>query len=108
MSVADFYDQLSPFYSLIYADWHATVQRQASQLDAVIRELWEGRVRAVLDAACGTGTQAIGLAGLGYQVTGSDISTASLERAKQEAERRSLTISLSRADMRTLSSAHPG
>jgi len=108
MSVADFYDQLSPFYHLIYADWDASVKRQASQLDAVIRELWEGRVRTVLDAACGTGTQAIGLAGLGYQVTASDISPASLERAKQEAEKRSLTISVSRADMRNLSLAHPG
>jgi ubiquinone/menaquinone biosynthesis C-methylase UbiE len=81
MSVADFYDQLSPFYHLIYADWDASVKRQASQLDAVIRELWEGRVRTVLDAACGTGTQAIGLAELGYQVTASDISLESLERA---------------------------
>jgi SAM-dependent methyltransferase len=108
MSVADFYDQLSPFYHLIYPDWDASVRRQASQLDAVIRELWGGRVRTVLDATCGIGTQAIGLAGLGYQVTASDISPGALERAKHEAEKRSITISVSRADLLSLSLAHPG
>lgn len=107
MALDDFYDQLSPFYHLIYADWDASVRRQASQLDSVIRELWGSRVRTVLDAACGIGTQAIGLARLGYQVTASDISQGPLERAKQEAAKRSLTISFRRADLRTLSSTHP-
>lgn len=107
MGVDDFYDQLSPFYHLIYADWDASVRRQASELDSVIRELWGSRVRTVLDAACGIGTQAIGLAQLGYRVTASDISQAPLERAKEEAAKRSLTISFRRADLRTLSSTHP-
>jgi SAM-dependent methyltransferase len=107
MTVADFYDQLSPFYHLIYADWDAGVRRQASQLDSVVRELWDGRVRTVLDAACGIGTQAIGLARLGYRITASDLSPVALERAMQEATKRSVSVNFIRADLRNLSSAHP-
>src|SRR5215470_519741 len=106
MSVPDFYGELSPFYHLVYPDWDASVRRQAVQLDSVIRELWDSRVRTVLDAACGIGTQAIGLAQLGYRVTGSDISPVPLERAKDEAAKRSVSVDFSFADLRTLSSTH--
>ena len=106
MSVIDFYDQLSPFYHLIYPDWEANVQRQAVQLDAVVREIWGTHVRTVLDATCGIGTQAIGLAQLGYSVTASDISPRPVQRAKQEAVKRELTIKFGIADLRTLSSSY--
>jgi SAM-dependent methyltransferase len=107
MSVVDFYDRVSPFYHLIHGDWEASVRRQAEQLDGVIRERWGGGVRTVLDATCGIGTQALGLAGLGYDVTASDISPVPLERAKREAERRNLRIAFGLADLRNLASAYP-
>lgn len=106
MCVTDFYDRLSPFYHLVYPDWDASIRRQAAQLDSVIRELWGDRVKTILDAACGVGTQAIGLAELGYRVTASDISPVPLERAKAEAAKRALNLNFSRADLRTLSSSH--
>ncbi len=106
MSVIDFYDQLSPFYHLIYPDWEASIARQSTQLDSVICELWGGRVKTVLDAACGVGTQAIGLAQLGYQVTGSDISVAAVRRAEREAGQRGLEINFGCADLRSLSSSY--
>ena len=106
MALVDFYNELSPFYHLIYPDWPATVRRQASEIDGVIRELWGDRVKTVLDATCGIGTQALGLAGLGYDVTASDISPVPLERAKQEAARRGLAIDFGLADLRTLSSSY--
>ena len=107
MSVTDFYNPLSPYYHLIYPDWDATIRRQASELDGVIRELWGGRVKTILDATCGIGTQTLGLAGLGYAVSASDISPVPLERAKAEAARRNLSVEFSLADLRSLSSAHP-
>jgi hypothetical protein len=39
-TVAEFYDQLSGFYHLIYDDWEESIQRQASQLHSVIHETW--------------------------------------------------------------------
>jgi SAM-dependent methyltransferase len=106
MAVVDFYNRISPFYHLIYPDWSESVRRQASELDSVIRELWGRRVKTILDATCGIGTQALGLAGLGYEVTASDISEVPLERAREEAARRGLRVQFRLADLRSLSSVH--
>ncbi|MCP4256705.1 MAG: class I SAM-dependent methyltransferase [Planctomycetes bacterium] len=100
-----FYDGLTPFYHLIYADWDASMQRQAGMLDSVIRETW-GKASTVLDVSCGIGTQAIGLAQLGYDVMASDLSAEEVERAKQEATTRNVSVAFSVADMRSAHDHH--
>jgi SAM-dependent methyltransferase len=101
-----FYDNLAPYYKLLYADWELSVARHASLLDALIREVCGTHVRQILDAACGIGTQTLGLAELGYRLTASDISPAEIELARGEASRRGLTIDFRVADMRQLWEAH--
>jgi SAM-dependent methyltransferase len=96
----NFYDDLAPFYHLIFADWEQSIQRQAANLDSLIKEIWGDGIRTILDVSCGIGTQALGLAQLNYQVTGSDLSTEAIERAKTEAQKRKLEIDFSVADMR--------
>jgi SAM-dependent methyltransferase len=103
---ADFYSALAPVFHLVYPDWEAAIQRQASDLDAVIREQWGNASRKLLDVACGVGTQTLGLAKLGYSVTASDISESAVERARREAEQRGLPIDFSVADMREVSRQH--
>jgi SAM-dependent methyltransferase len=100
--IENFYDQLSPYYKYIFQDWNASVERQANLLDQVIGEYFGKDVRSILDAACGIGTQAIGLAQKGYQVTASDISEVEIEKARQEASQRNLDIGFCVADMRDL------
>ena len=100
MSLEQFYADFAPYYHLIYPDWDKSMARQAAQLDSVIRENWGEKVRTVLDVSCGIGTQSLGLAKLGYQVTASDLSPDEVERAKTEAVKRGLTIAFSAADMR--------
>ena len=95
-----FYADFAPLYHLIYPDWEESIARQASMLDSVIRETWGDGVSSVLDVSCGIGTQSLGLAKLGYQVTASDLSPDEVERAKREAEERGFVISFSAADMR--------
>jgi SAM-dependent methyltransferase len=97
-----FYDELAPYYKFLYADWEASVKRQAAALDGVIREFFGADARRILDAACGIGTQSIGLAGLGYAVSASDISPSEVERARVEATQRNLAIDFRVADMRQL------
>ena len=104
--MVDFYNKLAPFYHLIYPNWEQSIDRQARHLDAVIRELWGDRVHEVLDAACGVGTQAIGLAQLGYKVTACDLSPGAVARVQAEAGKRGLSIALSVADMRELSAQY--
>lgn len=102
MSVRAFYDDLAPLYHLIYEDWEASVARQGAGLASLILESWGPDVHTVLDAALGIGTQALGLLGRGFQVTGSDISTGAVSRARAEAATRSLPLVSLVADFRAL------
>jgi SAM-dependent methyltransferase len=105
---ASYYNQLAPFYRYLFQDWDRSVSWHAQVLDGVIRVHFGPGVRTILDAACGIGTQSLGLAQLGYRVSGSDISVAAIEQARAEAARRGLLLDFSVADMRQLSHAHPG
>jgi 2-polyprenyl-3-methyl-5-hydroxy-6-metoxy-1,4-benzoquinol methylase len=104
--VESFYDQLSPYYRYIYHDWDASVERQASMLDGIIREYFSGNVKSILDAACGIGTQSIGLAQKGYVLTSSDISSREVDLARLDASKRNLNIDFIIADMRNLKQAY--
>jgi len=101
-SVRDFYDQLAGDYHLIYPDWRKAVIRQGAVLDRLIRSTMSNDRLDVLDCACGIGTQAIGLALRGHRVTGTDISAASVERARAEAATFTVEATFAVADMRAL------
>ena len=103
-----FYDALAPYYKYIYQDWEASVTRQAKILDEIIKEFSRIPARSVLDAACGIGTQSIGLARLGYQVSASDISEVEVEKARVEAASKGLAIDFRVADMRQLGQVFAG
>jgi glycine/sarcosine N-methyltransferase len=98
-----FYDALAPYYHLLYADWKASITRQARGLAAVLTEFGVDAHARILDAACGIGTQSLGLAALGYRVTASDLSPGAIARARCEADARGLTIDFAVADLRHLS-----
>jgi SAM-dependent methyltransferase len=100
MATHEFYDQLTPFYHLIYPDWESTIKSQSSQIDSIIKEYWGDRVSSILDVSCGIGTQSLGLAQLGYNVTASDLSQQEIERAKIEAKKRRLELNFHVGDMR--------
>ncbi len=97
----EFYDELADEYHLIFADWEATIAWQAGVITGLLRDLGL-TAGAVLDASCGIGTQAIGLARAGFSVTATDISRASVERCAREASARGLTMTTGVADLRVL------
>ena len=101
-SVRDFYDGLAADYHLIFPDWDASMARQAEALDGLVRSRLGSGPHRVLDCSCGIGTQAIGLAGIGHRVVGSDLSPAAVTRAAAEAAARSVGIPVTAADMRAL------
>lgn len=102
-----FYDKLASSYHTVYQDWERSIQRQARSIDTVFKRHAPLTITSVLDAACGIGTQALGLAAAGYTVTGSDISAKALRRCKREARARKLQIDLHQADFRSLDSTVP-
>jgi len=101
-SVRDFYDGLAADYHLIFPDWDASMARQAEALDGPVRARLGAGPHRVLDCSCGIGTQAIGLAGVGHRVVGSDLSPAAVARAGAEAATRDVALPVAVADMRAL------
>jgi len=104
---AAFYDELAPFYPLLYSNWDDAVSRQGLALSNLLRELGVVRGDIVLDAACGVGTQALGLLGQGHRVVASDLSAGAVARFRTELERRALQAEVRVDDMRTLANAQP-
>jgi glycine/sarcosine N-methyltransferase len=88
-STLEFYNLLTDEYHLIFDDWKRSVERQAGIIDQFIQRHYHTPpdTLSVLDCSCGIGTQAIGLAKLGYRMTASDLSPNAVQRAKKEAER---------------------
>jgi len=99
------YDRLAEVYHLMFSDWDGLIGRQATGLKEIIeRELGTSQTLRILDPTCGIGTQVLGLASMGYSVTGCDISPDAVERARREVSARGLHIPLYVADVRNLTS----
>lgn len=100
MDLAETYDELADHYHLIFENWELSMERQAAALNSILRRNCGLTATArILDCACGIGTQSLGLAKLGFQVTGCDVSSRSIERARVEASERNLNIKFSAASM---------
>lgn len=97
-----FYDPLAPHYHLIFDNWDTAIERQAGVLNPLIASLLHTGRLNILDCACGIGTQAIGFARHGHNVTASDLSPAAVARAQHEALQRNLTIDFHVSDMTSL------
>ena len=98
-----FYDNMAAQYDKLFQDWHATTREQAVILNRIFVDNGFGRTAQILDCACGIGTQAIGLAALGYHVTASDISDGELAEAADRAEKNGVKIRFEHADFCALS-----
>ncbi|MGH8878489.1 MAG: class I SAM-dependent methyltransferase [Stackebrandtia sp.] len=97
-NVRAFYDDLADTYDQMFGDWDVSMARQA----AVFGDLIGASGQTILDCSCGIGTQAIGLAARGHQVTATDISPVSVARARSEAAARGVALATAVADMRSL------
>ncbi|KAJ4458414.1 putative class I SAM-dependent methyltransferase [Paratrimastix pyriformis] len=104
--VTRFYDDLSDVYHLIYRDWEASISKQAADIQRIITQAF-GPVTRIHDAAAGIGTQALGLAKLGFNVSASDISPEEIARLRREAIARGVTCPAEVRDMRDLSGVGP-
>ena len=100
-----FYNNIASQYDKLFLDWQVTAHEQAELLNDIFQKDGFDRHAQILDCACGIGTQAIGLASLGYDVTASDISSGELAEAKKRAKENHLEIRFKQADFCALSEA---
>lgn len=104
MNIAqNFYDNMASQYDKLFLDWQSATHEQAVILDRIFSETGFDRTAGILDCACGIGTQAIGLAALGYNVTASDISDGELAEAAGNAQKNGVKIRFEHADFCLLS-----
>lgn len=96
--VQTFYNNLASQYDKLFGDWQATTQEQADILSRIFHDFGFSKDVRILDCACGIGTQAIGLAAIGYCVTASDISDGELAEAKARAEKNCVKVRFEHAD----------
>jgi SAM-dependent methyltransferase len=102
VDVAPFYDRLAPYYHLLYGDWETSIARQGTALARLLGSHGVRPDETILDAACGIGTQTIGLLANGYKVTASDCSPGAVERLKSELLNRGLSSQAYVDDFRSL------
>ena len=95
------YEELFANYALKY-DRESFVQGTMGECDFIEREIDYNKATQILDIGCGTGRHSIELATRGYNVTGIDLSESQLNRAKEKASARNLSINFERQDARKL------
>ncbi|OUM64706.1 hypothetical protein PIROE2DRAFT_8473 [Piromyces sp. E2] len=100
-----FYDNMASQYDKFYLDWNTAIRDEAKFLSEIFKKNGFDLKARILDCACGIGTQTIGLACLGYSITGSDISSGEIEEAKKRALQNNVTINFKQADFCALSDA---
>lgn len=102
--VTDFYDRLSPqYHDNMGWDWEAGMRLEGKNLDRFLSHQIEGTgPYTLLDCSCGIGTQAIGLALQGYQVHATDLSTVSIDCARQQSTNLGVDLTFGVADFRKL------
>ena len=101
-TVLRFYEDLAEVYHLQFEDWSTAIERQSKVIDKLLKAEGLGPELQILDCTCGIGTQALGLAALGHDVMGSDLSAAAVRRASREAQQRGLAMDVAVADVRAL------
>lgn len=98
-----FYNSLASQYDKLFLNWTLEIREQAAILDKIFVANGFNKSAKILDCACGIGTQAIGLALLGYNVTASDISDGELAEAEKRAAKNNVNIRFEHADFCALS-----
>lgn len=85
------YEELFANYAKTY-DSESFTTGTLGEVDFLEKELDGDKSRSILDIGCGTGRHAIELARRGYSVTGIDLSSAQLQRARQKAKEAGVRI----------------
>lgn len=87
-------------YARFYDYFELAGREESEELNVFLDELFRiNGVKSIIDFACGTGAQSIGLARAGYLVTACDLNPEMLKIAAQKAGRTSIKFQV--ADMRT-------
>ncbi len=92
------YTTFAKFYD--YFELEGTTETE--ELNTFLTEIFKkNKVKNLLDFACGTGAQSIGLARNGFDVTASDLDEAMLKIASKKAKKEKLKITFKQGNMKS-------
>lgn len=94
------FQQYAQFYDELYQD--KDYHQECRFIRQVLETYGDGEVTSILDLGCGTGSHALILADIGYQVTGVDLAEDMLEMAKRKAREQVKKINFQQGDIRYL------
>jgi len=83
----EFFDELSVQY-----DSMIPFEKAIKRKEELFKNLLKGNIKLIADIGCGTGSDSLALASLGYRVTSFDPSAQMLSKAKLNAERNGLNL----------------
>jgi len=89
----EFYDRFSDKYDLMISD-----KRYETELPFFNAVFQKHKVKSILDCACGTGKHVIKFLQLGFEATGSDVSSEMLEKAKRNARSLAMNVNFVQVD----------
>lgn len=94
------FNDYADFYDLLYREKN---YRQECEFVRLVFETYgHNKINSILDLGCGTGSHALPLADMGYQVTGVDLSEKMLQTARRKAAEPKKSISFFKGDIRHL------
>jgi glycine/sarcosine N-methyltransferase len=93
------YDTFAEYFDLLFDDVDKLTTLEGEAIERIIRPY---NVQTILDCACGTGIQSIGLAKRGYRVSASDISSAMINCLRDKLAKEELNIENKVSDFRNL------
>jgi ubiquinone/menaquinone biosynthesis C-methylase UbiE len=99
-TVSSYSGRHAELYDLFYGE--KPYRQEAEFVHSRIQQFGMGDSRRLLELACGTGSHALMLEELGYEVTATDYSIDMLQRARDKAANRHSKVKFQMADMRDL------
>ncbi len=99
VAVESSFEDMAEDFDDLFSDVNELTELEGEALHRVLEPY---HVSTVLDCACGTGVQAIGLARRGYSVAASDISPAMVAKTRHKASQEGFNIELKESDFRDL------
>ncbi len=103
--IEDFYNKIAETYDWLFSDRKKIMQ---DQMEALVPILRKNNVKKILDCACGTGMQSIGLIKEDFQVLSSDLSQGMIDQAISNAMEEGINLETVQADFRELSQKFRG